>query len=92
MLSRFSGRAETVRPGAQALIEKKALQLTGGAGSAPPPPDRTAYGWHVAEGRADIFLTYCTNAQTAQKEGSGSTDRAATGQSRRGRRLRTDRD
>ena len=64
-------KAETIRPGAQAILEKKALQLTGGAGSASPPPGRTVYGWHVAEGRADIFLTYCTNAQTAQKEGSG---------------------
>ena len=64
-------KVETIRPGAQAILEKKALQLTGGAGSASPPPGRTAYGWHVAEGRADIFLTYCTNAQTAQKEGSG---------------------
>ena len=64
-------KAETIRPGAQAILEKKALQLTGGAGSASPPPGRTVYGWHVAEGRADIFLTYCTNAQTAQKEDSG---------------------
>ncbi|HEV8465156.1 MAG TPA: molybdate ABC transporter substrate-binding protein [Pseudolabrys sp.] len=64
-------KAETIRPGAQAILEKKALQLTGGAGSASPPPGCTVYGWHVAEGRADIFLTYCTNAQTAQKEGSG---------------------
>ena len=61
-------KAETIRPGAQAILEKKALQLTGGAGSASPPPGRTVYGWHVAEGRADIFLTYCTNAQTARKK------------------------
>jgi molybdenum ABC transporter molybdate-binding protein len=64
-------RAEIVRPGAQAELEKKALQLTGGATSAAPPSGRTAYGWHVAEGRADIFLTYCTNALTAQKENPG---------------------
>jgi ABC-type molybdate transport system substrate-binding protein len=64
-------KAETIRPGAQAILEKKAPQLTGGTGSASPPPGRTVYGWHVAEGRADIFLTYCTNAQTAQKESSG---------------------
>ena len=85
-------KAETIRPGAQAILEKKALQLTGGAGSASPPPGRTAYGWHVAEGRADIFLTYCTNAQTAQKRRFRTTDRAANGQSRCRRRLRVDRD
>ena len=60
-----------MKPGAQATFEKKALLLTGAAGSAAPPPGRTVYGWHVAEGRADIFLTYCTNAVVAQKENSG---------------------
>jgi molybdate transport system substrate-binding protein len=34
----------------------------------PAPAGRTVYGWHVSEGRADIFLTYCTNALAAQKE------------------------
>ena len=52
--------AEAVRPGAQAILEKKALQLAGGPASATPPSGRTVYGWHVAEGRADIFLTYCS--------------------------------
>ena len=64
-------KAETLKPGAQAALEKKALLLTGGATSAAPPPGRTTYGWHVAEGRADIFLTYCTNALAAQKENPG---------------------
>jgi molybdate transport system substrate-binding protein len=63
-------KADAIKPGAQALLEKKALQLTGGAVSATPPSGHTAYGWHVAEGRADIFLTYCTNALAAQKEDS----------------------
>ena len=26
------------------------------------------YGWHVGEGRADIFLAYCTAAREAQKQ------------------------
>ena len=37
-------------------------KLVGAPTSAAPPKGRTAYGWHVAEGRADMFLTYCTNA------------------------------
>jgi molybdate transport system substrate-binding protein len=61
-------KAEAIKPGARAALEKKALQLTGDATSAAPPAGRTVYGWHVAEGRADIFLTYCTNAMAAQKE------------------------
>jgi molybdenum ABC transporter molybdate-binding protein len=64
-------KAEAIKPGAQADLEKKALQLTGGATSATPPSGRSAYGWHVAEGRADIFLTYCTNALAAQKQNAG---------------------
>jgi molybdate transport system substrate-binding protein len=61
-------KTEALKPGAQDLLEKKALQLTGGKSSAAPPPGRPVYGWHVAEGRADIFLTYCTNAIAARKQ------------------------
>jgi len=32
---------------------------------------RSVYGWHVAEGRADIFLTYCTGVLVAQRENPG---------------------
>jgi len=64
-------KADAIKPGAQAVLEKKALQLTGSAGSATPPAGRTVYGWHVAESRADLFLTYCTNALVAQKENPG---------------------
>ena len=61
-------KAEAIKAGARAALENKALQLTGSANSATPPTGRTVYGWHVAAGRADIFLTYCTNALAAQKE------------------------
>ena len=53
------------------MLGQKAQQLTGGPSSAAGPAGRSVYGWHVAEGRADIFLTYCTNAQTAQRENAG---------------------
>ena len=36
--------------------------------SARPPEGRNLYGWHVAEGRADIYLSYCTAASAAQRE------------------------
>lgn len=61
-------KAGAIKPGIQAMLENKALQLTWAANSAVPPAGRNVYGWHVAEGRADIFLTYCTNAMAAQKE------------------------
>ena len=64
-------KADRLKPGAYAILDKKALQLTGGPASPPPPPGRTIYGTLVAQGAADIFLTYCTNALAAQKENPG---------------------
>ena len=64
-------KAEAIKKGAQAILEKKAKQLTGGADSAAPPAGRNVYGWHEAEGHADIFLTYCTNAVIAAQENPG---------------------
>jgi ABC-type molybdate transport system substrate-binding protein len=49
-------------------LRAKALQLTGGPNSPPPPANRSVYGELVAGGQADIFLTYCTNAVIAVKE------------------------
>ena len=46
----------------------KALKLTGGPDSPPPPKGRNQYGALVADGKADIFLTYCTNALEAKNE------------------------
>lgn len=61
-------KAEALQPGARAKLEGKALKLTGGPDSPKPPKDRSQYGMLVAEGKADVFLTYCTNALQAQKE------------------------
>jgi molybdate transport system substrate-binding protein len=61
-------KAEVIRPNAQSVLERKALQLTGGASSAAPPVGRNPYGWHIAEGRADMFLAYCTAARDARNE------------------------
>jgi molybdate transport system substrate-binding protein len=59
------------RPGTGAILERKALKLTGSATSAVPPVGHSAYGWHIAEGRADMFLAYCTAAAEAQKQYPG---------------------
>ena len=64
-------KAEAIKRGAQTALEKKALMLTGGPSSAPAPAGRSVYGWNVAEGRADIFLTYCTGALVARAEDPG---------------------
>jgi ABC-type molybdate transport system substrate-binding protein len=64
-------KLDAVKPGGGAILEHKALKLTGGANSAVPPAGRTAYGWHIAEGRADIFLVYRTAAAEALKQHPG---------------------
>jgi ABC-type molybdate transport system substrate-binding protein len=61
-------KAEAVQPGAYAALDAKALKLTGSADAAKPPEGRGTYAWHMDEGRADVFLTYCTNALSARKE------------------------
>ncbi|MGZ3290697.1 MAG: substrate-binding domain-containing protein [Xanthobacteraceae bacterium] len=61
-------KADALKPGAAAALEKKALQLAGGPSSPTVPPGRALYGMLVAEGKADIFLTYCTNAREAKAQ------------------------
>ena len=64
-------KAGAQRPGADEMLKTKALQLTGGPDSAKPPEGRNPYGWVMSEGRADVFLTYCTNARLAEKDTPG---------------------
>jgi molybdate transport system substrate-binding protein len=61
-------KADKLGPGSFAALEAKALQLVGGPTSPTAPPGRALYGMLVAEGKADIFLTYCTNAREAQQQ------------------------
>jgi ABC-type molybdate transport system substrate-binding protein len=61
-------KADKLKPGAGAALEKKALQLTGGPSSPVAPAGRALYGMLVAEGKADLFLTYCTNAREAKAQ------------------------
>lgn len=62
------GKAEALKAGAKAMLEGKALKLTGGPDSAKAPQGRNQYGWVMSEKKADIFLTYCTNAVLAKKD------------------------
>ncbi|RZT97915.1 molybdate ABC transporter substrate-binding protein [Rivibacter subsaxonicus] len=56
------------RAGAFKTLTTKALQLTGGPTSPPPPAGQNVYGALVAQGQADLFVTYCTNATAALRE------------------------
>lgn len=61
-------KADALQPGATARLEAKAPQLTGGAQSAQAPAGRNTYAWVMEQNRADVFLTYCTNAVAARAE------------------------
>ena len=61
-------KADALQAGATARLETKALQLTGGANSAQAPAGRNTYAWVMEQNRADVFLTYCTNAVAARAE------------------------
>lgn len=61
-------KAETIVTGAQQKLEAKAVKLTGGPTSERAPEGQNLYGWVMASGKADIFLTYCTNAMQARAE------------------------
>ncbi len=62
------GKADALQSGATARLQAKALKLSGGADSPKPPPGRGTYAWVMDQSQADVFLTYCTNAVSAQKE------------------------
>jgi molybdate transport system substrate-binding protein len=64
-------KADAIKPGAFETLEKKAIQLVGKPNGPVVPAGRTVYGMLVAQGAADLFLTYCTNAFAAQKENAG---------------------
>jgi molybdate transport system substrate-binding protein len=64
-------KADGLRPGSYARLDAKAQKLTGGPDSPKAPEGRNTYGWVMDEGRADLFLTYCTNARLARKEVQG---------------------
>jgi len=65
-------KAERLRTGSYAALDAKALKLTGGPQSPQAPPGRSTYAWLIGEGKADIFLTYCTNAVQVTREVAGA--------------------
>ncbi len=59
-------KAEKFEVGARQKLEAKALQLVGKRNSKKAPRRRNQYGWLMTSRKADIFLTYCTNAVLAK--------------------------
>nr|VFK46358.1 MAG: molybdenum ABC transporter, molybdate-binding protein [Candidatus Kentron sp. TC] len=61
-------KADRIEQGSLKNLSKKALKFTGGRDSEKPPKGRNKYGWVMGEKKADVFLTYATNALLARKE------------------------
>ena len=51
---------------------RKALKLVGGPDAPTAPAGRNVYGMLIADGKADLFLTYCINAMEAKKDVAGA--------------------
>jgi ABC-type molybdate transport system substrate-binding protein len=67
-------KADAERPGSRATLEAKALKIGNVPGSLSVPPNTTnAIAWLFREKRADIFLSYCTNAGAPAAELPGVT-------------------
>nr|VFJ56639.1 MAG: molybdenum ABC transporter, molybdate-binding protein [Candidatus Kentron sp. FW]VFJ63461.1 MAG: molybdenum ABC transporter, molybdate-binding protein [Candidatus Kentron sp. FW] len=62
------GKAEKLQAGSFQVLSEKALKLTGGPDSPKAPEGRNKYGWVMGDKKADVFLTYCTNAALARGE------------------------
>lgn len=61
-------RAEAVHPGAQAILQRKAMQLVGGSTSKPLVPGRGATQGIFLANRADVILGYCSSGQAVMRE------------------------
>jgi molybdate transport system substrate-binding protein len=66
-------RADDLRPGSRVRLEQKALPLTGGPNSLPPPARTSVYAHAIQQRQADVFLTYCTNARAARDAVPGAS-------------------
>lgn len=62
------GKADALQAGSTQVLRGKALPLTGGPQSPQAPAGRNPYAWVMQQGGADVFVTYCTNAQSARRD------------------------
>jgi molybdenum ABC transporter molybdate-binding protein len=60
------------QPGSMEKLDAKALKLVGGPSSPPTPADRSPVSYYFQEGKADLFLTYCTGRAAIEKEVPGA--------------------
>ena len=81
-------KADAIHQGAYTSLSRKALQAHRLADQARRRRSgRNLYGMLIAQGRADLFLTYCTNAKAAQRQNPDQQIVALPDQLRGRRRL-----
>lgn len=71
---RVFARAEAVHPGAEAILQRKAMQLVGGPNTKPLVPGRGAVQGIFLANRADVMLGYCSGGQAVMREIPGLTN------------------
>lgn len=67
-------RAEAVHPGAQAILQAKALKLVGGPNTPPLVPGHGAVQGVFLADRADLMLGYCSSSEPVMREIPGLTN------------------
>lgn len=66
-------RAETLRPGSFAALDRKALQVVGGPTNSQPVGGKGAVAVVFLRDAIDLYIGYCTSAQQTAKEVPGLT-------------------
>jgi ABC-type molybdate transport system substrate-binding protein len=61
-------KAEALRPGSFAALDRKALKLVGGPQAVAIPAGRNAQAYLMSGGQADLFISYCTSAADVAKQ------------------------
>ncbi len=61
-------QAEAIHPGAQAILQSKAMKLVGGSDTVPLVPGRGAVQGIFIADRADVMLGYCSSSASVARE------------------------
>jgi len=62
-------KADGIMPGSRATLEAKARKLIGSSGGPPVPAGvNNVFAWHLREGRADVFIEYCSAGADFKKD------------------------
>lgn len=61
-------QADKLRPGAYATLDAKAIKLAGGREAPKVPAGQNPITWSFAQGKIDVFVSYCNSARKLQQQ------------------------